>query len=332
MDWNLFGCARRGHATYAPDEPELRDRLMAPAAAGTAWRCLRCGAFVTGGPRGGGPAAAAPLIRRGTELRSELILRVFAVERFLRFWIFGLAAYGAWRFTSDRAGIQRAYDHALPAIRALYGDLGFNVSHSKLLVLIQHVFTLSPRWLTLLAVGLAVYALVELAEAAGLWLGQRWGEYLAAAATSIFLPLEVYELAGKVTWLRVAALVINLVLVIYLVWTKRLFGVRGGKVAYKARLRSESVIEVDQAALAEAAPGQPGPDTPADAEGQPVGDKRPGRGAAAAGPQSEAGPGRPRGYRRPDPAAVPAPAADSASPAGNADALVPAAGQQGGSQ
>ena len=256
MDWNLFGCARRGHVTYAPDEPALRDRLMAPAAAGTAWRCLRCGAFVTGGPHGGGPAAAAPLIRRGAELRSELILRVFAVERFLRFLIVGGAAYGAWRFTSDRAGIQRAYDHALPAIRALYGDLGFNVSHSKLLGLIHHAFTLSPRWLILLAAGLAVYALVELAEATGLWLGQRWGEYLAAAATSIFLPYEVYDLvAVKVTWLRVAALVINLLLVIYLVWAKRLFGVRGGKAAYEARLRSESVIEVEQAALTAASPG-----------------------------------------------------------------------------
>ena len=233
MDWNLFGCARRGHVTYAPDEPQLRDRLMAPTAGGTAWRCLRCGVFVAGGPRGGGPAAAAPLIRRGKELRSELILRVFAVERFLRFLIVGGAAYGAWRFTSDRAGIQRAYDHALPAIRALYRDLGFNVSHSKLLGLVHHAFALSPRWLTLLAAGLAVYALIELAEAVGLWLGQRWGEYFAAAATSIFLPYEIYDLTGKITWLRIAALVINLLLVIYLVWTRRLFGVRGGKVPAK---------------------------------------------------------------------------------------------------
>ena len=44
MDWNLFGCARGGHVTYAPDEPALRDRLRAPTAGGTAWRCLRCGA------------------------------------------------------------------------------------------------------------------------------------------------------------------------------------------------------------------------------------------------------------------------------------------------
>jgi len=59
MDWNLFGCARGGHVIYAPDEPALRDRVMAPTAGGTAWRCLRCGAFVTGGQHSSGPAAAS---------------------------------------------------------------------------------------------------------------------------------------------------------------------------------------------------------------------------------------------------------------------------------
>ena len=98
MDWSLFGCARKGHVTYAPDEPDLRDRLAAPTAGGTAWRCLRCGTFVTDGQHrtqhGRGPAAAAPLLRRGRELRDELILRVFAVERFIRFAVFAAAAYG----------------------------------------------------------------------------------------------------------------------------------------------------------------------------------------------------------------------------------------------
>jgi hypothetical protein len=49
--------------------------------------------------------------------------------------------------------------------------------------------------------------------------------------------------------------VINLLLVSYLVWTKRLFGARGGKTACEARLRSESVIEVEQATLTAASPG-----------------------------------------------------------------------------
>jgi uncharacterized membrane protein (DUF2068 family) len=272
VDWSLFGCARTGHVTYAPDEPELRDRLMAPTAGGTAWRCLRCGAFVTDGQHGSGPAAAAPRLRRGRELRSELILRVFAVERFLRFVILGGAAYGVWRFKYDRAGIQRAYNNAQPAIRALYRDLGFNVSDSKLLGLIQESFRFTSRWLTYLAIGLAVYAVIELVESVGLWLGKRWGEYFAMVATSIFLPYEVYDLTVKITGLRVAALVINLLLVIYLAWTKRLFGIRGGQKAYEARLRTESVIEVEQAAFAAASPGQPGHGMPAGAAVQPAGD------------------------------------------------------------
>ncbi|HET9968485.1 MAG TPA: DUF2127 domain-containing protein, partial [Streptosporangiaceae bacterium] len=83
-----------------------------------------------------------------------------------------------------------------------------------------------------------------------------WGEYFAMVATSIFLPYEVYDLTVKVTWLRVGALVINLLLVVYLVWSKRLFGARGGKRAYEARLRTESFIEAEQAALAAAQPAE----------------------------------------------------------------------------
>jgi uncharacterized membrane protein (DUF2068 family) len=256
VEWSLFGCARKGHVTYAPDEPELRDRLQVPTAGGTAWRCLRCGAFVPEGhpgtEHGHGPAAAAPLLRRGKELRDELILRVFAVERFIRFAVFAAAAYGVWRFKYDRGHIQQAFNHDLPAIRELYTDLGFNFDHSKLIGLIQHSFTLNSRTLTYLAIGLVLYSLIELAEGVGLWLGQRWGEYFAMVATSVFLPYEAYDLTVKVTWLRIGALVINLVLVVYLVRSKRLFGVRGGKRAYEARLRTDSFIEVEQAALATA--------------------------------------------------------------------------------
>ena len=261
VDWSLFGCARKGHVTYEPTEPGLRERLMAVPSGqpgSVAWRCLRCGAFVTDGQHSSGPASAAPLIRRGKELRSELILRVFAVERFLRFLVFGAAAYGVWRFKYDQAGIQRAFNNDLPAIRTLYRDFGFDVNHSKLIGLIQHAFTLNSRTITLLAIALAAYAVIELVEGIGLWLEKRWGEYFAVVATSVFLPYEIYDLTVKVTWLRVGAFIVNLLLVVYLVWSRRLFGVRGGGKAYEAQLRSESVLEVEQAALAAAAPKHAG--------------------------------------------------------------------------
>ena len=84
----------------------------------------------------------------------------------------------------------------------------------------------------------------------------------ASCSGSVLTTADLVHAAVKVTWLRLGALVINLLLVVYLVWSKRLFGVRGGKAAYEARLRSESFIEVERAALAAAAPAQspqPGP-------------------------------------------------------------------------
>src|SRR5262249_42147525 len=65
VDWSLRACARKGHVTYAPTEPELRRRLHAATPVGEAWRCLRCGAFVPGRPHGSGPADDAPLVPRG---------------------------------------------------------------------------------------------------------------------------------------------------------------------------------------------------------------------------------------------------------------------------
>ncbi len=87
-------------------------------------------------------------------------------------------------------------------------------------------------------------------EAVGLWLARRWGEYFAMVATSAGLPIEIYELAHKITFLRVSAFLVNVALVVYLVYAKRLFGARGGGKAYEARLRSESIIDIELNALA----------------------------------------------------------------------------------
>jgi uncharacterized membrane protein (DUF2068 family) len=255
VDWSTLGCARRGHVTFAPDEPGLRERLTSRTAAGQAWRCLRCGTFVLGEPLLAGPVSEAPRVRRGKELRSLLILRIFAVERMVRGVIVAAAAYAIWRFQYHRASIQQAFDHELPRLRPVFKQLGYDLDHSKLVSLIKHAFTLNATTLRWFAVGLAAYAVIEVVEAVGLWLAKRWGEYFAMVATSFGLPIEIYELAHKVTFLRVAAFVVNVALVVYLVYAKRLLGVRGGAKAYEARLRSESIIDTEIAALARE--GQP---------------------------------------------------------------------------
>jgi uncharacterized membrane protein (DUF2068 family) len=262
MDWSLLGCGASGHVTFAPDEPGLRERFGHATREGQAWRCLRCGAFVIGEPIASGPADSAPKVRRGTQVRSALILRIFAVERFLRALIFAALAIAVWRFSASRQSLEDSYDHALPPLKTLLRDLGFSVQHSKILGLLNKAFTTDPRILTYLAIGCAAYAAIEVLEGVGLWLLKRWGEYFAMIATSIGLPFEIWDLSHKVTWLRVVAFLVNLGLVVYLVVTKRLFGVRGGKAAYEARLRSESLLDAEIAALAaEREPAAPAADT-----------------------------------------------------------------------
>jgi len=242
---------------------------------GQAWQCLRCGAFVPGPPARSGPAAAAPVVPRGKEIRSKLILRVFAIERFVRGIVFGAVAVFLWQFRHSQASLELRFDRELPVIRSLFRELGFNITNSKLVGLLHHALTLSGKTLTLLAIGLALYTVVELIEGTGLWLARRWGEYFAMVATSLGLPLEIYDLSKKVSVAALVLFAINLALVLYLVITKRLFGARGGKKAYDARLRSESVLEAAEEAAArraapELAPATLAEERPADAVPAPA--------------------------------------------------------------
>jgi uncharacterized membrane protein (DUF2068 family) len=255
MDWSLRGCGRHGHVTYAPDEPELRAQLAAENASRELWQCLRCGTFVPGPPSASGPAADAPVVLRGPEIRSRLILRVFSVERFARALIFLVASIFLWRFRSSHTSIEKAFDRELPVLRGLFRQLGFNIDHSKLVGLVREALTLSSHSITLLAIGAAAYAAVEVVEGVGLWQARRWGEYFAFVATSLGLPLEIYDLTRKVTVTALVLLGVNLALVLYLAITKRLFGIRGGKRAYDARLRQESVLEAAAVAAQDGAAG-----------------------------------------------------------------------------
>jgi uncharacterized membrane protein (DUF2068 family) len=265
VDWSTRGCGRHGHTTFAPDEPELRAQLVASLASGEAWQCLRCGTFVAGPPDAHGPAARAPVVLRGKEIRSRLILRVFAVERILRAIIFGAASYFLWRYRASQVSIDQAFNRELPVLRGLFRQLGYNIDKSRLFGLLRHALTLSSHAIVLLAIGATVYALIELVEGVGLWLARRWGEYFAMVATSLGLPLEIYDLSRKVTATALVLLVVNLALVLYLAITKRLFGIRGGRRAYDEKLREESVLD----AAAEAAELQAAPDESAHRQAAP---------------------------------------------------------------
>jgi len=76
---------------------------------------------------------------------------------------------------------------------------------------------------TLLVTGIAAtgYGLLELVEGVGLWLDRLWAEYLTVIATSLIIPVEVYELVRKPTLLKAGGIAVNVAIVAYLAWLLR---------------------------------------------------------------------------------------------------------------
>src|SRR4051794_32594537 len=248
MDWSLRGCSRQGHATYAPDEPELRQRLCTETALGTAWRCLRCGDFVLGPPHGTGPADDAPIVLRGKALREAFVLRILAVERWGRALVLALLAAAVIKFETSQTSLQQFFERELPRLKGAASAFNYDLDKSPTVAHIRSLLHSKHGTLHLVEGFLVGYALLQLAEGIGLWSLKRWGEYVAAVGTSVFLPLEIYELSKEVTYVKVGALVINLALVAYLIVSKRLFGVRGGHEEFERKRHGESLLEVEAAA------------------------------------------------------------------------------------
>jgi uncharacterized membrane protein (DUF2068 family) len=248
VDWSLRTCARRGHISYAPDETNLRERLHVETPVGEAWRCLRCGDFVLGEPAMRGPANEAPIVLRGRALRDAFVLRFLAVERGVRGIIVAAAAYGIVRYAHSENGLRQLFEDKLPAAKPLANAFGYDLDKSSIVTEIRRLLRINPHTLRIVAWILIAYALIEAVEAVGLWMLKRWGEYFAVVATAMFLPYEVYELIHKFSYFKLSAFLLNVAAVVYLLLTKRLFGIRGGHAAYEAERHEESLLEVEEAA------------------------------------------------------------------------------------
>jgi uncharacterized membrane protein (DUF2068 family) len=219
--------------------------------AGDAWRCLRCADYTVGDPTASGPVVEAPLVMRGKALRSRLVMRLLAIERVFRFVLVGVIAYGVWRFSNSEQALRKVFDNDLTVLRPVARHWGFDLDHSSVVDEMRKFFSYKKKDLTIAAIALAGYAVIELIEAIGLWLAKRWGEYFAVVATSLFLPLEIEELVKSQSPFKVATFALNVAAVVYLVVAKRLFGVRGGGKAYEAEGRSEQLLDLE----AETGPG-----------------------------------------------------------------------------
>ena len=98
-------------------------------------------------------------------------------------------------------------------VAALVGRFHLNPAHHFASSFIEAASHVTDARLWLYASLGFLYALFRFIEAYGLWYGRPWAEWLAVVSGGIFLPFEVYELYEKVTWVRISALIVNVLVV-----------------------------------------------------------------------------------------------------------------------
>ena len=233
-----FICSLEGHVTPADSVARLRPEdsgLGVDLPDGRRLvRCMRCDVWLAV-PRPPDPTPETlPALedlevpKRGRPLRDSIILKVIAIDRGVHAVVFALFAALLIYIELHLGGLQQGANSLLDAVRRALSDTGQAASRDFITRGLSSILRLNKNTIAILAGTAIVYAVVEGVEAVGLWLEKRWAEYLTAIATAGFLPFEIKALIDRVTVLRVVALVVNLAILIWLLWRKKLFGLNGG--------------------------------------------------------------------------------------------------------
>jgi uncharacterized membrane protein len=246
MRYELVVCAVEGHVLVGTDAAQVTagDRSFVREVDGARWhRCLRCDDWVAM------PVPEHPtretvesrdeieLPARGAILRDRLVLRLIAFDRATHVLVFGLLAVALFTFAANSSVLHRDYVNIMNDLSG--GDPGSTQARG-ILGYFSRVFTYSPAHLIRLGLLVTGYAALEAVEMVGLWRNKRWAEYLTSVAVAAFIPLEIIELSKGVSALKVVAFVINVLVLVYLLYAKRLFGLRGGLAAERARREATS--------------------------------------------------------------------------------------------
>lgn len=85
-------------------------------------------------------------------------------------------------------------------------------------IFIDAASRVTDGYLWAMAGAAALYSIVRLIEAYGLWHERRWAEWFAMVAGGIYLPLEIFEMFHRWSWVKLVVLGSNVLIVAYMAY------------------------------------------------------------------------------------------------------------------
>ncbi len=146
------------------------------------------------------PAAAKPRID---------VLRTIALYKMLKVLLLLAIAYGEVRLRDDSLTAKLVnWASARPT----------GMEHRMVTQLLAWFSGLSTSRIHALRIVTLSYAAIFAVEGVGLWLEQRWAEWLTTIVTASLIPFELWELYYRPNLGKVAVVIANAAIVAYLVW------------------------------------------------------------------------------------------------------------------
>ncbi len=100
-------------------------------------------------------------------------------------------------------------------------QLPFHQGHRLAVTAVDELLGFGPRKFLAIGIVACIYASVFVVEGWGLWREKRWAEYLTVIVTASLIPVEVWEIFHRFTWLKIFALALNVAIVWYLIHVLR---------------------------------------------------------------------------------------------------------------
>ena len=136
------------------------------------------------------------------------LLRLIAIFKLLKAVL--LIAVGVGALNLLHRDLARAVEHWAELLRLDPNSRYMNAA-------IEKASNVTPDKIRVLGLGSMIYAGLFLTEGIGLWLEKRWAEWFTVIITSSLIPIEIYEVSRRTTPVKIAVLLINIAIVVYLV-------------------------------------------------------------------------------------------------------------------
>jgi len=121
--------------------------------------------------------------------------------------------------TGVALGLFRSINRDLgETVRQITYNLRIDPENHFIRLLLEKITHIEPKTFRTFGLISLFYAAELYVEGVGLWLNQRWAEYVLLIATGFFIPEEAYFCIQHFDLWRLSLLVVNVAVLVYVIW------------------------------------------------------------------------------------------------------------------